>query len=128
MRRLWEAMVNIAFESGKFHYDTIDKYKFREFIKRDYGEGYSCIWYIDNAYRRVECENAWEIPRYAVLDFMDGNTNRLGGSIMSSTLYTKKQFSRMIDNTINAMHENKVTTPKFFDIIEEINRYRDGKY
>lgn len=124
MRNLWEALVDIAFQSGAFSYDTIDKARFREHIKKDYGEGYVRLKYVNEDYEMVECKTADEIPEYVLEDFASGNTNRVLGIMKSTTAYTKKQFSKMIDALINAMHEREVSEPKFFDIIETITQMR----
>lgn len=124
MRRLWESLVDIAYQSGTFSYDTIDKYRFREYIKKDYGQGFDRYKYVDMNFQMIEVKEIDEIPMYVLEDYNSGNKQRIQGVIKSSTAYTKKQFSNLIDNTIKAMHERKIDTPKFRDIIETINDLR----
>ena len=122
MRRLWESLVDIAFKSGLFSYDTMDISEFREHFKLDYGEGFSRLKYVNDKNQMVEVKHRDDIPDYVALDFANGNRERIQGIIKSSTAYTKKQFTRMIDNTIDAMHNVGVDSKKFADIIDEITR------
>lgn len=121
MRNLWEALVTEAFKSGKFSYDTLDRKTFREYIKRDYGPPHT--WeYVAMDYRIVECNRLEDIPADVALDWSKGNTSRIRVVDRSSTSYSMSEMYQMIDNTINAMYDHGVSTPKFLDIIEEINR------
>lgn len=126
MRRLFEALVDIAFKSGLFSYDTMDIHEFREHFKLDYGEGFSRLKYVNDKNQMVEVKHRDDIPDYVALDFANGNRERIQGIIKSSTAYTKKQFTRMIDNTIDAMHNVGVDSKKFADIIEEITREKNA--
>lgn len=125
MRNLWESLVDIAYKSGTFDYDTIDKYRFREHIKKDYGEGFNRYKYVDDNFKMVEVKSLDEIPEYVLEDFNNGNSERILGVMKSTTAYTKKRFSKLIDNTINAMQEREIDTPKFRDIIETITKLRN---
>ena len=120
-RRTWEALVDEAYKSGKFSYDTMDIHKFREHIKLDYGEGFNRLKYVNDKFQMVEVKSQSEIPDYVALDFGNGNRERIQGIIKSTTAYTKKQFVRMIDNTINAMLEFGVDSKRFQDILEGLD-------
>lgn len=122
MRRLWESLVDIAFKSGLFSIDTMDIYEFRENIKLRYGEGFARLKYVNDKNQMVEVKHRDDIPDYAALDFANGNRERIQGIIKSSTAYSKKQFTRMIDCTIEAMHDVGVDSKKFADIIDEITK------
>lgn len=127
MRNLWEALVDEWCASGKYSFvDTIDKYKFREEVKLRYGQGFDRLKYVDDNKAMVEVKSVSEIPESVLLDFRDGNPGRVFGVVKSSTKYTKKQFTAMIDKTINAMQEAGVATDKFMDIIDTINDYSEG--
>lgn len=125
MRKLWEALVDIAYKSGAFSYDTTDKSRFRDFLKRDYGDGYSHYEYSDNDHNLVRVSSLDNIPTEILDDFRTKHPMRIKAVLKSSTRYTKKIFSGMIDNTIVAMQERGIETPKFLDIIDEISQMRD---
>lgn len=127
MRKLWEALIDEWFKTGLYDYDTISIHRFREHIKMDFGEGFDRLMYadeIDGRVQMVEVKSTDEIPEHVMLDFADGNRGRVQGVVKSTTRYTKKQFSRLIDNTINAMQDRGIDSPKFRDIIETISEYR----
>jgi hypothetical protein len=120
-RNTLELLIDEWFKSGIWDYDTIDKRKFREFVKRDYGQGFDRLKYVDDKYKIIEVKTQDEIPEYVVLDFANGNKGRIQGVIKSTTSYTKKQLSNIIDNVINAMIDAGVDTKKFHDILKELN-------
>lgn len=122
MRRLWESLVDIAYRSGEFSADTLDRTRFRSFMKKNYGEGFDRLRYVDSEHRIQEAKSVDDIPDDVILDFNAGNTKRIMGVLKSTTRYTKRQFSRMIDCTINAMIERGIDTPRFRDIVEEISK------
>lgn len=124
MRALWEALVEIAFRSGEFSVDTIDKGSFRSWVKRRYGEGFDRLRYVSEN-KMIEVKTVEEIPEGVLMDFSSGNSSRILGVLKSTTRYSKRQFLRMIENTISAMIERGIDTPQFRDIINEMSRKKE---
>ena len=126
MRKLWESLVEIAYRSGQFSVDTIDKYRFRNWVKLTYGEGFYRLRYVSDQKEMIEVKSADDIPDNIVLDFEAGNKKRILGVLKSTTKYSKKQFRRMIDNTISAMIDRGIDTLEFRDILTEVKNEKGG--
>ena len=124
MRRLWEALVEIAYQSGTFSYDTTDKWRFREYIKKDYGEGFAYFEYSADDHSLIRVQSLEDVPRSVLDDFATNHPRRIKAVLRSTTTYSKAMFSRMIDRLIDAMHEREIDTPKFRDIIQTITELK----
>lgn len=123
-RKLWEALVDEWHKSGKYSFDTIDKYRFRDEVKLRYGEGFDRMRYVNDKMGMVEVKSVDEIPENVMLDFGAGNRSRVLGILKSTTRYTRKQFTMMIDNTIAAMLDAGVGSARFADIMATISEER----
>ena len=123
MRRLWESLVEEWHVSGLWDFvDTMDKWKFREAVKLRYGMGFDRIIYVQDG-KMVEVKTKAEIPDEIALAYAK-DRDVIRGVLRSTTTYTKKMFGEMIDNTVTAMQDAGVDTPKFRDIIETITEVR----
>ena len=122
-RKLWEALVDEWHKYGN-HSGSLDIYRFRENVKLQYGEGFDRLRYA-NGNKLIEVKDQSEIPDHVMLDFSEGNRERVFGVVKSTTRYTKNQFKKMIDKTINAMLEDEMDTMNFSDLKEGISDERD---
>ena len=126
MRRLWESLVGEWYKSGCFNLDTIDYYKFRDAVKIKYGGGYDYIIYANpNGPGVVEVNDVDEVPFDILIRYNAGEHSLITKKVGSSMVLNKADFSLMINNTIDAMHEAGVSSPKFIDIINTINTLRE---
>jgi hypothetical protein len=121
------ALIGVWFKSGLWDYDTIDYVRFRDFVKKDYGAGFSHYEYVTDSLGMERVKTLVEIPQEILDDFSNGNSRRIKAVLKSFTDYTKKECMAMIDNLINVMTERGVDTPKFRDIMRGLEDEQNRK-
>ena len=118
-RKAAHALIGEWFKSGAWDYDTTDYNRFREYVKKDYGSGFSHYEYVDNDYGMNRVKELDEIPEYVLKDYGEGhNKKRIKAVLKSFTEYTKKDVMLLIDRLIDVMMERGVKSAKFQDIIK----------
>ena len=96
-------------------------------VKRDIGEGYEYLEYADTDYTivKIKYTDRDKIPDDVLLDYHNGNKKRIKGILKSTTNYSRKQYSKMIDSLCREMIASGVLDSKFGkefqDILEEID-------
>ena len=124
MRRLLEALIQIAHDSGLFSVDTMDIHTFRSWWMVTRYPPLQRFRYVSMNMQIVYCDDQNDIPDDVMLDWYRGNKKRIERVRRSSTELNKNEMSILIDNTIDSMQGAGIDTPKFRDIIQTISEVR----
>ena len=110
-RRTFEALIDCFYKSGCYNYDTVSKDDLRARIKKEYGEGFEFTYTKGNG-ELGHCKESENVPAECV------ESGRWLYSLKSTTRYTKKQMTRLIDGLIVLMTTCNVQTAKFYEILK----------
>lgn len=126
-RRSFHPLVKLYFNSGCYNCECNSWLMLKDYIKRDIGEGYEYLEYADNNYSiiKIKYKDKDSIPENVLLDYVNGNKKRIKGILKSTTNYSRKQYSKMIDSLCREMIASGVLDSKFGkefqDILTEID-------
>ena len=110
-RRTFEALIDGFYKSGGYNYDVVSKDDLRARIKKEYGEGFEFTYTKENS-ELGHCKESENVPAECV------ESGRWLYSLKSTTRYTKKQMTRLIDGLIVLMTTCNVQTAKFYEILK----------
>jgi hypothetical protein len=128
-RAAFHALLNVYYNSGLWSYEgsgynkgaTLEEFK--KLIKRKLGAGFERYVYIemvDGWPRIAECEKREDIPKYILSD--PDKANYIRGILKSWADYTKTEARLTMDNLISEMHQVGVNSPKFYEILEGMEK------
>lgn len=116
-RKAAHALINEWYKSGAWDYDTTEYNVFRDYVKKDYGAGFSHYEYVDDKYCMHRVASVDDVPDYVLDDFNGGNRGRIKGVLKSFTRYKKKEVQGLIDKLLDVMISRGVNSAKFQDIV-----------
>lgn len=130
-RMLFHPLCKIYFDSFCCPYVGIKHWgDVKNHVKKYLGSGYDRYEYSDENHNIITVkpkkgEKIQDLlPEYVLLDFLNGNKNRVKGFLKSTTNYGKREYAAMTDSLIREMIHNGVLhskmNNKFNDILNEI--------
>ena len=112
--KLFHKLITLWQTSGCCSY-TGNLKEVKDYIKRDYGEGFEYYIYADDACRLVKVKDFYDVPK-SIRDDHD----RINGKLLSWADYTKVQRKNCISNVIAVMIESGVNSKEFDEICKEL--------
>ena len=121
-RKAFHPLVKLYFNSGCYNYECRNWLDLKDYIKRDLGEGYEYLEYANTDYTivKIKYTDRGNIPDYVLLDYHNGNKKRIKGILKSTTKYSRKQYSKMIDALCREMISSGVLVSKFGKELQDI--------
>lgn len=110
-RKTFEALITCFFVSGCYTYDVKTREELRAEIKKEYGEGYE--W----AYPK-ECGEIGFVKERENAPLFCQQHGLCFKVLKSTTRYTKKGFTDLLNNLIALMDTCGVQTKKYYEILD----------
>ena len=119
--KAFHALIQCYWTSGAHSYNVKTFDEFRDCIKRDLGAGFdSYVWADEFGIHKAKTLD--EIPTDARAD-----RRRILGKLKSWADYTSRERRESIDRVIAEMHQAGVTSRKFYEILEGMQRGQNAK-
>jgi hypothetical protein len=116
--KAFHALVAEYYKSGCHSHDSVTYMMFREIIKRDLGAGFEKVMYSESPLHIVK--SFQEVP--IEIRRLEKWKSHILGKLKSWSEYTLKERRNTMDLLIAEMHQVGVTTKKFYQILEGMEK------